>query len=173
MSGIPPRPRPRRPITPTSPRRPPRAARQPRRTPSDHPRNSPKPPLISRLTCSTVNAAALRACCLDRNGAIEDFPFGADVSVFKVGGKIFALSFLGRTPLEVSLKCEPELAVDLRATYAAVRPGWHLNKRHWNTVTLDGSMPDRLVRDMVEDSYDLVVSKLPKRVQLELDWRHP
>jgi len=117
-----------------------------------------------------MNAAQLRACCLHFNGAIEDFPFGAEVSVFKVGGKMFALSFLGRRPLEVSLKCEPELAVELRATYEAVRPGWHLNKRHWNTVTIDGSVPDRLVRDMVEDSYDLVVSGLPKRVQLQLDW---
>ena len=117
-----------------------------------------------------MDATALRDWCLHFNGAIEDFPFGAEVSVFKVGGKMFALSFLGRTPLEVSLKCEPELAAELRASYAAVRPGWHLNKRHWNTVTIDGSVPDRLVRDMVEDSYDLVVSGLPKRVQLQLDW---
>jgi len=117
-----------------------------------------------------VNAAALRDCCLGFNGAIEDFPFGAEVSVFKVGGKMFALSFLARAPLEVSLKCEPELAVDLRATYEAVRPGWHLNKRHWNTVTLDGSVPDELVEDMIEDSYDLVVGGLPKNMRLKLDW---
>jgi predicted DNA-binding protein (MmcQ/YjbR family) len=118
-----------------------------------------------------MNAPALRACCLERNGAIEDFPFGAEVSVFKVAGKMFALSFLDRRePLAVSLKCEPALAVDLRATYEAVRPGWHLNKRHWNTVTLDGSLPDQLVRDMIEDSYDLVVSGLAKRLQLQLDW---
>ena len=73
-------------------------------------------------------------------------------------------------PLSVSLKCEPELAERLRATYAAVRPGYHLNKRHWNTVEIDGSIPDRLVLDMIEDSYDLVVAGLPKRVQAQLGW---
>jgi predicted DNA-binding protein (MmcQ/YjbR family) len=90
--------------------------------------------------------------------------------VFKVGGKMFALSALDRTPLEVSVKCEPDLALQLRATYAAIRPGYHLNKRHWNTVTLDGSLPDQLIRDLVEDSYDLVVSALPKRTREQLGW---
>ena len=75
-----------------------------------------------------------------------------------------------RTPLEVSLKSEPELALQLRASYAAIRPGYHLNKRHWNTVTLDGSLADALVRDLVEDSYDLVVSALPRRTREELGW---
>jgi predicted DNA-binding protein (MmcQ/YjbR family) len=117
-----------------------------------------------------MGAAELKACCLERNGATEEFPFGAEVSVFKVGGKMFALSFLAREPLEVNLKCEPELAADLRASYEAVRPGYHMNKRHWNTVTLDGSIPDQLVRDMIEDSYDLVVGSLPRKVQLQLDW---
>ena len=115
-----------------------------------------------------MNARALRECCLDKPGAVEDFPFSPGMSVFKVGGKVFAISGLERTPLEVSLKCEPELAVSLRESYEAIRPGYHLNKRHWNTVTLDGSLPDKLVRDLVEDSYDLVVSGLPKRVQAEL-----
>jgi predicted DNA-binding protein (MmcQ/YjbR family) len=121
-------------------------------------------------TWRVMDATGLRSLCLGFNGTSEEFPFGAEVSVFKVGGKMFALSMLRRTPLEVNLKCEPELAVDLRTTYEAVRPGWHMNKRHWNTVTLDGSLPDGLVRDMVEDSYDLVVATLPKRVQLQLDW---
>ena len=83
---------------------------------------------------------------------------------------MFALSALDRTPLEVSLKCDPGLAVELRTTYPAIRAGYHLNKRHWNTVTLDGSLPDRLVRDLVEDSYDLVVSARPKRVREQLGW---
>jgi predicted DNA-binding protein (MmcQ/YjbR family) len=117
-----------------------------------------------------MNAAALRACCLDRSGAVEEFPFGPETSVFKVAGKIFALSALDRAPLTVSLKCEPELAEQLRAGYPAVRPGYHLNKRHWNTVTLDGSLSDQLVRDLVEDSYDLVVSALPRRVRAQLGW---
>ncbi len=117
-----------------------------------------------------MDAARLRAWCLQQPGAIEEFPFGPEHSVFKVAGKMFALSALERTPLEVSVKCEPELAVALRASYRAIRPGYHLNKRHWNTVTLDGSLSDRLVCDLVEDSYDLVVSALPGRVREELGW---
>jgi predicted DNA-binding protein (MmcQ/YjbR family) len=83
---------------------------------------------------------------------------------------MFALSALDRTPLEVSVKCEPDLAVALRDSYPAIRPGYHLNKRHWNTITLDGSLPDQLVRDLIEDSYDLVVSGLPRRVREQLGW---
>jgi predicted DNA-binding protein (MmcQ/YjbR family) len=115
-----------------------------------------------------VDATDLRKWCLRQPGAIEDFPFGPEHSVFKVAGKIFALSTLDRTPLAVSVKCEPELAVDLRRTYPAIRPGYHLNKRHWNTITLDGSLDDQLVRDLVQDSYDLIVSALPKRVREQL-----
>jgi predicted DNA-binding protein (MmcQ/YjbR family) len=117
-----------------------------------------------------MDAPALRAWCLEQPGAIEDFPFGPETSVFKVAGKVFALSALERTPLAVSVKCEPDLAVALRGSHPAVRPGYHLNKRHWNTITLDGSLPDQHVRDMVEDSYDLVVSALPRRVREELGW---
>ena len=115
-----------------------------------------------------MNATALRACCLAHAGAIEDFPFGPEHSVFKVAGKMFALSALDRTPLEVSVKCEPEIAVALRGSYAAIRPGYHLNKRHWNTIRLDGSLPDQLVRDLIEDSYDLIVSALPARARERL-----
>ena len=101
-----------------------------------------------------MNSRELCACCLAHAGVVEDFPFGPEHSVFKVAGKMFALSTLDGTPLEVSVKCEPEMAVELRGTYAAIRPGYHLNKRHWNTITLDGSLrrpartrPDRgLVR---------------------------
>ena len=117
-----------------------------------------------------MDAAELRAWCLEQNGAFEDFPFTAEHSVFKVAGKMFAISALERDPLEVSVKCEPELAVELRTSYAAIRPGYHLNKRHWNTITLDGSLPDQLVRDLLEDSYDLIVSALPKRVREQLGW---
>jgi predicted DNA-binding protein (MmcQ/YjbR family) len=118
-----------------------------------------------------VNADELRDVCLSFSGAEETFPFGELTSVFKVGGKMFALSQLGGESLRVSLKCEPELAVGLRAAHPAVIPGYHLNKRHWNTVILDGSLADDTVRDLVEDSYDLVVSKLPaaKRRALAFD----
>jgi predicted DNA-binding protein (MmcQ/YjbR family) len=117
-----------------------------------------------------MHASELRTWCLRQPGAIEDFPFGPETSVFKVAGKVFALSALERTPLEVSVKCEPELAVGLRDSYRAIRPGYHLNKRHWNTLTLDGSLTDQLVRDLIEDSYDLIVSALPRRVREQLGW---
>jgi predicted DNA-binding protein (MmcQ/YjbR family) len=75
---------------------------------------------------------------------------------------MFALSRLEGAPLSVSLKCEPALAEELRAAHPAITPGYHLNKRHWNTVVLDGSLPDRMIGDLIEDSYDLVVSQLPR-----------
>ena len=104
----------------------------------------------------------LKAQCLALPGAVEDFPFGDEVSVFKVGGKMFALCSLDGKPLQLSVKCEPELAAQLQATYPAITPGYHLNKRHWNTITLDGSLPDQMVNDLLADSYDLVVASLPK-----------
>lgn len=109
-----------------------------------------------------MDRKALRRLCLRFAGSEETFPFGAETSVFKVGGKIFAISRLGTAPLSVSLKCEPALAEELRAAHPAITPGYHLNKRHWNTVVIDGSLPERMIADMVEDSYDLVVSRLPR-----------
>jgi predicted DNA-binding protein (MmcQ/YjbR family) len=110
----------------------------------------------------------LRRTCLSFRGATEDFPFGPEASVFKVARKMFALSMLDREPLKVSLKCEPELAEQLRLSYPSITPGYHLNKRHWNTVTLDGSLDDPMVRDMIEDSYDLVVDGLTKKDRARL-----
>jgi predicted DNA-binding protein (MmcQ/YjbR family) len=118
-----------------------------------------------------VRAGDLRDLCLSFPGSEETFPFGAETSVFKVAGKMFALSRLAAEPLSVSLKCEPGLAEQLREAHAAVTPGYHLNKRHWNTVALDGSLPEPMVRDMVEDSYDLVVSALPRTRRRALLWR--
>jgi predicted DNA-binding protein (MmcQ/YjbR family) len=115
-----------------------------------------------------VKAQELRAFCLEFNAAVEEFPFGPETSVFKVHGKLFALSALDGEPLKVNLKCEPEIAVQLRADHAAIVPGYHMNKRHWNTVTVR-ELPDRLVRELIEDSYDLVVAGLPKTVRLRLD----
>jgi predicted DNA-binding protein (MmcQ/YjbR family) len=127
-------------------------------------------PLGKDATIRRMDATELRSWCLQQAGSIEDFPFGPEHSVFKVAGKMFAITALDRTPLEVSVKCEPELAVALRDSYPSIRPGYHLNKRHWNTITLDGSLPDHLVRDLLEDSYDLIVSALPKRVREQLGW---
>jgi len=117
-----------------------------------------------------MRRADLQAFCLSLPGSEETFPFTPETSVFKVAGKMFALSRLTDRPLKVSLKCEPELAERLRATYSAVSPGYHLNKRHWNTVLLDGSISERGIKDMIEDSYDLVVSALPRSRRQELGW---
>jgi len=103
-----------------------------------------------------VTAAALRRLCLAQPGAVEEFPFGPETSVFKAGGKMFALAQLKRKPLQVSVKCEPELGEQLRGTYEEIEPGYHLNKRHWLTVTCGGSAGDELVRELVAGSYDLV-----------------
>jgi predicted DNA-binding protein (MmcQ/YjbR family) len=118
-----------------------------------------------------VTAEELRQFCLSLAGAEETFPFGPENTVFKVAGKIFALTRLDETPLRVSLKCEPGLAEQLRKAHEAVRPGYHLNKRHWNTVTIDGSLSRETVRDMVEDSYDLIVSRLSRSRRVALGWR--
>jgi predicted DNA-binding protein (MmcQ/YjbR family) len=111
-----------------------------------------------------MDADALRRLCLGFDGAVEELPF------FKVRGKVFAIAPLDvAPPLRVGLKCDPELAQVLRATYPAITPGYH-NKRHWNTVVLDGSLDPGFVRELLEDSYDLVVGGLPKRVQREPGW---
>ena len=123
------------------------------------------------LRSISVTACALRKLCLGFPGASETFPFGPETSVFKVEGKLFAISALGVSPLRVSLKCEPDLAEQLRAAHSAIVPGYHLNKRHWNTVTLDGSVSDSMVRDMVEDSYDLIAAAMPRAVRVRLGWR--
>lgn len=127
-----------------------------------------------------MNAAALRKLCLGFPGAFEDFPFGPETSVFKIraavaeGGRnaarMFALSDLDEADLSVSLKCEPALAVQLRAAHPEITGAWHLNKTQWNAVRLDGSLPDAMLRDMVEDSYDLVVANLSRRQQEQLGW---
>lgn len=117
-----------------------------------------------------MRPSKLREHCLSFPGSAETFPFGPQTSVFKVSGKIFAISRLHENPLRVSLKCEPSLAEQLREAHAAVNPGYHLNKRHWNTVIIDGSLPQRMVMDMIEDSYDLIVSKLPRSRRRALGW---
>jgi len=117
-----------------------------------------------------VTPEELRTFCLSFNATVEDFPFNPDTSVFKVLGKLFALTNLGARPLTVNLKCDPDDAVRLRGEYPGlIVPGYHMNKRHWNTVTVDGELPDSMVRELVEDSYDLVVAGLPRADRLRLD----
>jgi predicted DNA-binding protein (MmcQ/YjbR family) len=110
-------------------------------------------------TVLAVTGDHLRDWCLSMPGAIEDFPFAPGVSVFKVAGKMFALTRLTDDPLTVSIKCDPVLAESLRSAYASIVPGYHLNKRHWLTVTLNEDAADDMVRDLVQDSYDLVKPK--------------
>ena len=110
-----------------------------------------------------MTADELRAWCLSMPGAIEDFPFTPTTSVFKVAGRMFALTALGEAPLRVSLKCEPALAASLRDSYRSIEPGYHLNKRHWLTITLGGDADDGMVCDLVQDSYDLVRPRRPTR----------
>lgn len=127
-----------------------------------------------------MDVDTLRRICLGFPGSFEDFPFGPDTSVFKVraavaGGtrheaKMFALSAMDPEALQVSLKCEPALAVQLRAAHPEITGAWHLNKTHWNGVRLDGNLPDDMVRDMIEDSYDLVVATLSRKQQEQLGW---
>ena len=106
--------------------------------------------------------------CANLPGAEEDDPFGDEVAVFKVGGKMFALVPLSGEPGSVNLKCDPEWAVELRAEHRAVRPGYHQNKRHWNTVELDGTVDDADLHEMIEHSYDLVVRGLPRAERARL-----
>ncbi|HEY9840859.1 MAG TPA: MmcQ/YjbR family DNA-binding protein [Candidatus Obscuribacterales bacterium] len=117
---------------------------------------------------SILNFDGLRSYCLARPGATLDFPFGPEVAVFRVAGKMFALCIPEQQPLKINLKCEPRLAELLREEYEAVVPGWHMNKRHWNTVTLGHDLPDALVCDQIDRSYGLIVAGLPKKVRAEL-----
>ena len=109
-----------------------------------------------------MDIETLRTYCLQKKGTSEGFPFGEEVLVFKVMGKMFALTGLMNIPLTVNLKCDPELAMELRERYEAVVPGYHMNKTHWNTVTLDGSIPKREILEMIDHSYDLIVKSLKK-----------
>jgi predicted DNA-binding protein (MmcQ/YjbR family) len=102
------------------------------------------------------------AACTAYPGAVEEYPFGDDNAVFKVAGRMFALVSLTGPQGSVNLKCDPELALELRAQYPAVRPGYHMDKRHWNTVDLDGSVGPRDLADMISHSYRLVVARLPR-----------
>ena len=109
-----------------------------------------------------MDLAEFREYCLTKPGATEETPFGPDVLVFKVGGKMFALAALDEVPPTVNLKCDPDLALDLRDRYEQVRAGYHMNKKHWNTVEIESGIPDIELRKMIDHSYKLVIERLPK-----------
>ena len=111
---------------------------------------------------------AFRDYCLRKKGATEGTPFGPENIVFKVGGKMFALAALDEIPAMVNLKCDPDRALELRDRYEQVTAGYHMNKRHWNTVELGTGVPDSEVRKMIDHSYELVVQSLPKAQRARL-----
>jgi len=109
--------------------------------------------------------------CLAKKGVTEHFPFDEDTLVFKVGGKMFALSSLSqweRGEASINLKCDPERALELRAQYDAVNPGWHMSKQHWNTVSISGDVDRVLLKELIDHSYDLVFKSLTKKLQAEI-----
>ncbi|GHE67947.1 MULTISPECIES: MmcQ/YjbR family DNA-binding protein [Roseivirga] len=108
-----------------------------------------------------------RDYCLNKPGVTEGTPFGPDTLVFKVMGKMFAVTGLDTFEF-VNLKCDPERSVELREQWAGIKPGWHMNKHHWNSVYVDGSVPDNLIKELTDHSYELVAASLPKKVRDEL-----
>jgi len=111
-----------------------------------------------------MDVVEFREYCLGKPNTTEGTPFGETVLVFKVAGKMFALMSLDEVPATANLKCDPDLALDLRDRYEQVRPGYHMNKKHWNTVEIDSGIPEAELRRMIDHSYDLVVQSVPKFV---------
>jgi predicted DNA-binding protein (MmcQ/YjbR family) len=113
-----------------------------------------------------MNIEELREYCLAKKGVTESFPFDETTLVFKVAGKMFCLTDLV-DDFAVALKNDPEKNMELREQFPAVRPGYHMNKQHWNTVQIDGSISDKMLKQLIDESYGLIVAKLPKRVKEE------
>lgn len=111
-----------------------------------------------------MNVEEFRAYCLNKKGVTEDFPFNETTLVFKVMGKLFALTDL-ELFASINLKCDPNMALELRERFMAVRPGYHMNKKHWNTIDIDGSISSSLLKELIDHSYELVVSKLSLKDQ--------
>jgi len=106
-----------------------------------------------------MNIEELRSYCIQKKGVTESFPFGEGTLVFKVNNKMFLATSLDEQPLSFNAKCDPQRAIELREKYEAVQSGYHMNKQHWNTVTVDGSISDRLLRELIDHSYELVIGK--------------
>jgi predicted DNA-binding protein (MmcQ/YjbR family) len=115
-----------------------------------------------------MNAETLRTYCLQLKGVEEGQPFGENTVVYKVGGKMFLLLALDAVPLQFNAKCDPDNALELRNQYNCVLPGFHMNKKHWNTILVDGTVSDKLLLQWVNDSYNLVYESLPKKIKAEL-----
>lgn len=115
-----------------------------------------------------MNVEEFRIYCLSKAHVTEEFPFDESTLVFKVAGKMFALTGLNDPEFKVNLKCDPERSAELREQYESIRPGWHMNKLHWNTVHVDGSFSDQFFLELVDHSYDLIVESLPKKIRDQL-----
>jgi predicted DNA-binding protein (MmcQ/YjbR family) len=115
-----------------------------------------------------MNIEEFREYCLKKKGVTESFPFGENTLVFKVMGKMFALTGLNGD-FSINLKCEPEKAIELREHYSSVLPGYHMNKKHWNTVLIDGTIDDELIRDWIDHSYQLVIESLSLKLKSALE----
>lgn len=115
-----------------------------------------------------MNIAEIREYCLTKKGVTEDFPFDETTLVFKVMGKMFLLTNINDAEISVNVKCQPDLAIELREKYSCVQPGYHMNKKMWNTVTYDGSFSEREFYEMIDHSYTEVVKGLTKKLQKEL-----
>ncbi|MBV9962141.1 MAG: MmcQ/YjbR family DNA-binding protein [Parafilimonas sp.] len=115
-----------------------------------------------------MNIEALREYCLSKKAVTEDFPFGETTLVFRVKEKIFLLVALDAQPLRFNAKCDPEKAIELREEYDAIKPGYHMNKKHWNTIVIDSSISAKLIKEIIDDSYDLIIQSLPKKLREEL-----
>ena len=115
-----------------------------------------------------MDLAKFREYCLSKPETTEGTPFGPDVVVFKVGGKMFALASLDEVPATANLKSDPDLALELRDRYEQVTPGYHMNKKHWNTVEIESGIPDIELRKMIDHSYELVVKSLPRKAREKL-----
>ena len=115
-----------------------------------------------------MNIEAFRAYCIKKKGVTEDFPFGEETIVFKVMGKMFALADVDLFE-SINLKFLPERSIELRERFNGITPGFHMNKKHWNTISMDGSVPNELILNLIDHSYELVVQNLPKSMQAELE----
>lgn len=115
-----------------------------------------------------MNIESISEYCRKKKGVTEDFPFDEDTLAIRVMNKIFLLASLEKVPLQINLKCDPEYAVELREKYDSVQPGYHMNKSHWNTVILDGTIPNSELKDMIDHSYEQVVKGLKKADQKKL-----
>ena len=116
-----------------------------------------------------MNIEQIREYCLKKKGVTEEFPFDEETLVFKVAGKIFLLASLEAIPLQINLKCDPEKAIELREEYESVQPGYHMNKKHWNTIILDGTVSPNCLFEWIDDSYSLVIAGLKKSERKKLE----